>query len=491
MGAATEIPVELWLKILDGLPASTMRAVYNTHRFFRPVCAPFLHSHFLFRPYYRARPTSSIRLPLDEKVSDSLERLAFWTSDKIAPLVRSCHVEPWPTADDAKTDAAIFPTAEPLTLLDPFYKRLGSFTNMVTLEARLLHFTPEGVEGVCALPNLKKLRLVSCTAAWSADESHPYSLSVTHLSIDSRLDFSTELVGGFESWLSLLRPECIESLKLPWNREVAIERMQPIATFSKLRKLRIRMDASTIDQSFIDFLLSTRVEDLDLRGPGTLPFDRDITIPTPFMPRLKAYSGPISTMRLFLKCPNLVRLTAEGNVEIFRERLLQLSAPPNVTSLSLILSFYDLSHVVEVISFFPHLTELRITITDSRYNSDYLTQLVNHLPNIAISSTLKRLAVTLRDVPRFSVQYPKFDYAPARRRLLQHHPVLETVWFSHAQHYYSWRLLGPAAEGGEREKEEKARNVQICVCRRSVCVCLHVKKKVDVDGIFERFWGKG
>ncbi|KAJ6498882.1 hypothetical protein C8R45DRAFT_799244, partial [Mycena sanguinolenta] len=84
------VPNELWLAIFADLPRDTIKALCLTTSIFKDLSRAFLFAHFAFHPY--AVRDGDIVLPLTLVVNRALERLKFWTSDGIAPHVRSCKV---------------------------------------------------------------------------------------------------------------------------------------------------------------------------------------------------------------------------------------------------------------------------------------------------------------------------------------------------------------------------------------------------------------
>ncbi|KAJ7051612.1 hypothetical protein C8F01DRAFT_999211, partial [Mycena amicta] len=91
-----ELASEIWLEIANELYGRDVRMLSLTNRRIRELCKTLLFAHFDFRPYQlpesygtqRRQP----RLPDAAGVQRTRERLEFWSSDAIAPLVRTCKV---------------------------------------------------------------------------------------------------------------------------------------------------------------------------------------------------------------------------------------------------------------------------------------------------------------------------------------------------------------------------------------------------------------
>ncbi|KAJ7107730.1 hypothetical protein C8R44DRAFT_540212, partial [Mycena epipterygia] len=91
MSSQDRVPNELWLEVFHHLPRDTLKDVSLTHRTFCCLSRPLLFTDFKFHPYAMVALDSQ-HLPSAEEVDQLMERLAFWCSADIAPLVRSCSI---------------------------------------------------------------------------------------------------------------------------------------------------------------------------------------------------------------------------------------------------------------------------------------------------------------------------------------------------------------------------------------------------------------
>ncbi|KAJ6498913.1 hypothetical protein C8R45DRAFT_821665, partial [Mycena sanguinolenta] len=85
-----QIPNELLLEIFRSLSRHTIPALSLTCKKFKDISRPFLFAHLSFQPY--SVRGDVILLPPSIVVDRALECLEFWTSDEIAPHVRSCTI---------------------------------------------------------------------------------------------------------------------------------------------------------------------------------------------------------------------------------------------------------------------------------------------------------------------------------------------------------------------------------------------------------------
>ncbi|KAJ7107708.1 hypothetical protein C8R44DRAFT_529646, partial [Mycena epipterygia] len=95
MRAQDRVPNELWLEVFHHLPRDALKDVSLTYHAFHNISRSLLFTDFEFHPYATSGCVGILLLPSATEVDQSLERLAFWCSEDIAPLVRSCNVIPW------------------------------------------------------------------------------------------------------------------------------------------------------------------------------------------------------------------------------------------------------------------------------------------------------------------------------------------------------------------------------------------------------------
>ncbi|KAF7376500.1 L-aminoadipate-semialdehyde dehydrogenase [Mycena sanguinolenta] len=185
-----QVPNELLLEIFRSLPRHTITALSLTCRKFKDISRPFLFTHLHFHPY--SVRDDAILLPPSIVVDGALECLEFWTSDEIAPHVRSCKITPsedtmvWHQNDESKWEILEFSIANPdshYTLLDLFFERLGAFTRLRSFHAELVHFTQAGLATLCRASTLIDVQLVGCgVVAGERIDTTSLQLAVTRFS---------------------------------------------------------------------------------------------------------------------------------------------------------------------------------------------------------------------------------------------------------------------------------------------------------------------
>ncbi|KAJ7445660.1 hypothetical protein FB451DRAFT_976753, partial [Mycena latifolia] len=92
MSGQDRLPVELWVEIFALLPRDAIPPLSLTCSTFRGILIPLLFTHFAFHTWTPVAKGS----PSVAEIDRYLERLDFFSSDEIGPLVRSCAISARP-----------------------------------------------------------------------------------------------------------------------------------------------------------------------------------------------------------------------------------------------------------------------------------------------------------------------------------------------------------------------------------------------------------
>ncbi|KAJ7486118.1 hypothetical protein B0H11DRAFT_2279170, partial [Mycena galericulata] len=211
------------------------------NRLFHGVSTPLLFRTFQFHPYTISRlsqlvgydPTST------SEATRALERLDFWSSSSIAPLVLKCHISPSsnPGAlmrSTVQLGPPLFnnfvapgppPAEDSLSILvDAFFKALHHFTRLRAFSAEKIHFTEIALEQLCLLSNLEDIRIDKCRMGGLTDASVKLGISTFSFWNNS---------GEVEAWIRALRPEALRTLSLQCSEIKALEYSFPhVASFN-------------------------------------------------------------------------------------------------------------------------------------------------------------------------------------------------------------------------------------------------------------------
>jgi hypothetical protein len=177
---SSRVPNELWREVFSYLPQDTLLDVSLTDRLFSSISRSYIFAKFDFHPYVFSYASitmcaNDVLLPPPSEIKRSLQRLKFWTSPEIAPLVRACAITPFRRhAKGLKFST----TDQPFVLLTALFESLMHFTGVQTISAAQVHLTQTGLVNVCRMPDLRSLSVTDYILApgqvldFSSLESH-------------------------------------------------------------------------------------------------------------------------------------------------------------------------------------------------------------------------------------------------------------------------------------------------------------------------------
>ncbi|KAJ7149259.1 hypothetical protein C8R43DRAFT_1193010 [Mycena crocata] len=341
------VPNELWLETFQYLPKDILKHVSMTSRTFYRISRHLLFDKFLFHPY-TVDISGAVLLPEAQKLEHSLDRLNFWCSEDVAPLVRSCIINPWRHGDSGTGYATwkFSETDSPYILLARFFELLPRFTGMQRLHAFRVHFTQSGVANVCCLPSLDCLRINMCEVA-PGQCIDPSSLSLRVSNFYARQYTSSR--AKIDHWIRLLDPNQLRELDVMGYPFTYVEGICAVPSFPRVRTLMLTMDPSTPSQNLAILSRFPAVE-VFTRRFRTDPSDVDD-------PRVEpvAITGP--------PMPSLRRLRIYGcDPDDVMIHLDTLRIPSTVTSLEIFFHDFDLPTLAALCGFFPQLTELWVSV---------------------------------------------------------------------------------------------------------------------------------
>ncbi|KAJ7458870.1 hypothetical protein FB451DRAFT_1372087 [Mycena latifolia] len=386
MSSQDRLPVEVWLKICDDIPKDVVPALSSTSHLFRSMLSPLLFAHFDFHTW------TPIGSPVVDgaKLDRYLERLDFFSSDKIAPLVRSCDITPRPPV--RLPAQAVLTFSE--SLLARFYERLPRLTNTQRFYAEGCDLTQAVMTILCRLPALEHLDVNSCP--FVAGAHSPSLLHMKHLSV---------------AWMD--EGETLAFLsKFPRVKSLALVGTTPpagwVATqafFPLLREFKCSGQYDTLS-AFLSLPTLTCVT-VDNYHPQLL------------MTHLAGNRTSLSKITLLT-----ISFTSWYH---FTEREMNI---PFLNTL------YE---------FFPTLTELRISIDHGSMNSDFnsvATVFFKALPDApALPPTLKHLCLSWEFDPEFGVPPTDTlpDFTALRDALVARCPALVALWLDGEDFLFRWR----------------------------------------------------
>ncbi|KAJ7133075.1 hypothetical protein C8R44DRAFT_870520 [Mycena epipterygia] len=163
---SSELPPELWLTVFEHLPQWTLFNVFIVcESSFHSLSVALLYEELNFRPtLYLQESTGGTVLTC------ALDRLAFWSSDRVAPHVRRCHLS------FHRRDVVV---QSQLPLVNAFFKAISRFTCL-----RVLSCNISGGWGEVELPalraeNLRKLQIHGGSLSRPASQTS-FQLKIPH-----------------------------------------------------------------------------------------------------------------------------------------------------------------------------------------------------------------------------------------------------------------------------------------------------------------------
>ncbi|KAJ7505947.1 hypothetical protein B0H11DRAFT_362563 [Mycena galericulata] len=434
---SSRLPNELWLKIVEHLPRDELQGLCLTSHTFKSLSRPRLFSNFVFYPYVGRG--HGLNLPVPAEVDTDLQRLTFWASDEIAPLVRSCTIRPWHDGEDYG------PGEAPYILLAAFFQHLGRFAGMERLHAMLIHFTQARLTALCR-SSVGDVTIDMCRLSAEGIDFSSLALNVSSFCYR---DFQLE-----PQWISLLHPRYLRKLQLRNERPSELRflgnKTDSLPSFSLVEVLSLRMDTSQISHHLSLLTKFPAVQALSLQPldpnqhGGPLP---EIQFSELF-PVLREYTGTSETVPMFLPLRTLERVTVDSrcNPERFVTRLRGVGSPTNVSSLNA--KFYGFAHdkLDTICVVFPALAELSINIwlfgpeqVSVPSTATSFFRMLTEKPTLP--ATLERLAICW-DLRGHNAEPPNCEIPalPALRdALLAGCPNLKCFWLDGHDYLLQWR----------------------------------------------------
>jgi hypothetical protein len=360
MAPLDQVPNELWLEIFDHLSWETLKYVSLTQRSFYRISRHLIFADFHFHPY--ATSGLSLLLPSVAKIKRAIERLEFWTSSDVAPLVRSCKLTPWVDSTPRHH------TDTPYILLAPFFGRLACFTGLRHLYANQVHFNQIGMANLCCLPALAYLRISGCrVGAGEPIDLSSLALRVSSFAFDP-IDSQDE---GITHWIPLLNADHLRKLEVASTPRFFDKITETMPSFHRLHTLSLTLDVSKTARNLMILSKFPAVQVLSLSGPyqrgGWDEAGSDLQA-ADILPVLKKYKGYFRTLPIFLAVPTLTRLEAyepfgfDGSPSHFMRQLKGLPIPSRITALNVHFHNLEYAAIAPLSAFFAHLTQLSISV---------------------------------------------------------------------------------------------------------------------------------
>ncbi|KAJ7060125.1 hypothetical protein C8F01DRAFT_1144077 [Mycena amicta] len=224
------IPPEIWIHTFKDpeLSDDDLQSLCLTDRTFSHLARPLLFSHFQFRAYFSRADSHpaweagpEVLLPNENRVWAYLERLDFWLSDAIAPLVRTCEIETWDRRGWLPSDAPLTTSDDPDGLLGELIPRWERFSRLQGVTLSGLAIGANLLFKLSRMSTLRELRVNGCTV--KTTEPFPLMLEgpqLSEVSFTGSKDAAQDMDMGL--WTPFLDPRYLRKFKIggilrSWN----------------------------------------------------------------------------------------------------------------------------------------------------------------------------------------------------------------------------------------------------------------------------------
>ncbi|KAJ6542914.1 hypothetical protein B0H19DRAFT_1172412 [Mycena capillaripes] len=449
--SSTQLPDEIWAEILAHLPRSSFPHTNLTSWRFHRITRPLLFRDLGFHPYMgiagyfiTSCPPSGLALPGPEQIHLVMERLRFWSSPDIAPLVRSCRIAPWPNS--GVHNWPFSRVQDPYVLLTRLFDTFPRFTNLRVLLLHQVHFTESRLQKLGLLPNLTVLEVDMCSVV-DGEVINP--LALTPLAVSDFRFMLTRSERAIDHWLPLLRLDTLHHLDLHENARL-FDQIQTGPAFPCVKSLKIAGNTSLIWSHIVAKFPALEVLVVEVTWRSWTESHAPVAN---VLPSLREYTGPDGLLYFLLPLPTLRRVTIplwdNGYPEILA-RFAAIVAPNNITALYAGLSEYDPQYLEGFSALFPNLTEFRVKITIhlSYWTSGSVFDVESLFESLAQKSPLP---IHIR---KFAFQWAYTGYKnepdqldfgcpdlnDLKNALVAQHPDLDVVWVDDGSDLmYFWR----------------------------------------------------
>ncbi|KAJ7174276.1 hypothetical protein C8R46DRAFT_1347511 [Mycena filopes] len=360
-----DLPPEIWITVFEDLPRQSLRAIHAVSSLFHDLSLPGLYQSFTYRPsvYLHAGMNGTIRRELD--------LLAFWSSPKIAPHVRACHVS-------IHSGHLVLPSSSPI--VDALFEAVSHFGNLQSLSC---NFTGYMIElPALRIENLVHLKTLHIhgRAPSRPDVPTSFKITVPHFGFT---DISLPLQPDGQkalSCLSMLDAAVLTSLELGVVHFIGLEHFladkSAMASFRSLHALTLALPDTTYTKVHAAISPFPAIRDITVDVNRSCTVNIDEIPSTPLAPQLCRYKGPVSLMALVLPGsePTHLSVTRGTTAELLHTLTRIRWKRQSITSLAIRVMLYaDLCEgavLLEILALFPRLDSLSVRVSSDKGRSD-------------------------------------------------------------------------------------------------------------------------
>ncbi|KAJ7151922.1 hypothetical protein C8R43DRAFT_1235912 [Mycena crocata] len=344
----------------------------------------------------------------------ALDRLNFYSSPEIAPLVRVCEITPWDRT--GRSGWKFRARDEPYILLHDFYSRLPCFTNLHSVRASQLRLTQQALANLCLLPRLHHLSL---TEGCRAVPGHILDLTLVRFETLTCFEYH-EKPGAMEveSWFFLLPPAALSELDIRFNPENFGEQqcrkeIDLFPSFPSVQRLTITENAWIMDRTRLFLSKFPALRFFSIRHCLRRAYP-SLLLPSPELPPLlEEFIGYHEDLHTFLPHPSVTRLTIHSSVPGFISVLQTIGSGNNLTSFSSLPSRnFELSSAQCSIHGYVN----------------FILLFLEELPVCSLPPCLQKLALKLPYGLETELTIPPSDFVALQADFTEKHPRLNVLW---------------------------------------------------------------
>lgn len=315
------VPPEVWTNVFDRgeLGSADMANVRLTCHTFASLGRSQAFHTFELSPFILSAADTGYRLSFtDDVVARRKARLAFWTSDNIAPFVRQCRLHATYLSDKVKPICNF--SGDSLDVYYAFIEALSAFANVFCLQFQHMPFDEYTLSRLATLQHLTTLVVQDC----SVDAIFLPSWTPLRIPTVSFLsDFSGYGVLDPRArlgWLDILDPAHFRSVEFSFS-EPEISHLRGIATESTMSDFS-DPHISAVDIVHLHMISilsrSTTLEELRI-VPYKSGYTEVLEPPKGFalgslsLPSLRSYSGPHQYLSWFVPGTHLRTMSLQGS----------------------------------------------------------------------------------------------------------------------------------------------------------------------------------
>ncbi|KAJ7766111.1 hypothetical protein B0H16DRAFT_1687142 [Mycena metata] len=419
-----KVPNELWGEVFCYLPRGALKNISLTRRTFFAISRRLLFTNFHFALGIRRLGDSSRTFA--EHEAHALARLAFWSSNDIAPLVRSCTLSYYKGDDN-------------MPLFGAFFERLPQFINLPHTSETGRSLQLVRLEITTSSGNLRGWRAAPGQQIDFSSVLLPVAVFHANPSWQSWGDKFT----GPNVWLQSLSPDTLRELV------VATAPLRTTQSFPHVHTLEMRVSS---DLSNLDVLrLFPALRSLTLGGNFVRVMDARLQV---MLPVLESYNGVQEILYPFLSRSTLTRITVHHcHPHDLINALRGVSSCANMTSLTITVdlhvlptSVFDTEALEAICTLLPCVTWLSISVDGDLPEGVWNVQpnqVLNLLGNTQVlPRSLQHLIITWAFSPfhRDSVPpSPRPDFKTICANITGCCPALELFWLDAMYSLSRWR----------------------------------------------------